>query len=128
MARSVAMMCDPEASLSGAKSLQLRQWLGIWSQHVESWVDQREIPVLVIRYEDMLADPGKRVARVSCAFARPDLAIDPARVDQAVAHAAFDKLQEAENCKPFRETPPKAKRFFRSGKAGEWQNHLSTRR
>jgi len=125
MARSVAMLCNSEAYLSGAKSLQLPQWLGSWSEHVQSWVDQREIPVLVVRYEDMLAAPGTALRRV-LAFARPDLVIDRARIDQAVAHAAFDALQAAESAKPFRETPQKAKRFFRSGKAGEWRDHLST--
>lgn len=125
MARSVAMLCDPEAFFSGAKSMQLHQRLGSWSQHVQSWVDQREIPVLVVRYEDMLADPGSALQRV-LTFTRPDLPIDPARIDQAVEHASFEALQAAESAVPFRETPPKARRFFRSGKAGEWQKHLST--
>jgi aryl sulfotransferase len=125
MARSVAFMCNPEASLSGPKSLQLYQRLGNWGQHVQSWVDQHEIPVLVVRYEDMLADPGNALQRV-LAFARPDITIDPARVDLAVEHAAFGALQAAESARPFRETPAKAKRFFRSGKAGEWRKHLST--
>jgi hypothetical protein len=125
MARSVAMLCNSEAYLSGAKSLQLPQWLGSWSEHVRSWVDQREIPVLVVRYEDMLVAPGTALRRV-LAFARPGLVIDQARIDQAVAHAAFDALQAAESAKPFRERPQKAKRFFRSGKVGEWRDHLST--
>lgn len=37
---------------------QLRQRLGTWSQHVESWADQETIPVVVVRYEDCLQGPA----------------------------------------------------------------------
>jgi hypothetical protein len=124
MRRSVAKMCDERAVLGSGRSLQLCQFMGSWSQHVESWLDQKEIPVLLVRYEDMLADAGRELTRV-VQFARPELAVDPARIVKAVNHAHFDRLQEIEAERPFRETPPRAKRFFRQGRAGDWRNHLS---
>ena len=88
------------------------------------WIDQSEIPVLVVRYEDMLADAGRELTRV-VGFARPAVPVDEGRVAMAVRHARFDRLQRAEDERPFRETPPRAKRFFRTGRAGDWRNHLS---
>jgi len=123
MRRSVAKMCNERTVLGSGRSLQLEQFMGSWSGHVESWIDQAEIPVLLVRYEDMLADTARELARV-LQFARPELPVDPARIASAVEHARFEKLRDIESARPFRETPPRAKRFFRQGRAGDWRNHL----
>ena len=102
--RSVAKMCDDQAMLGSGRSLQLSQFIGSWSQHAESWLDQKEIPVLLVRYEDMLVDAGRELARV-VQFARPELTVDHARIASAVEHARFDRLKEIETERPFRETP-----------------------
>lgn len=122
--RSIAKMCDEQSVLASCKSLQLSQSVGSWSRHVESWIDQSEIPVLPVRYEDMLCDAGRELARV-VRFARPELPVDRERIAMAVEHARFERLQEIETARPFHETPPRAKRFFREGRAGDWRNHLS---
>lgn len=124
MAKAVTMLCDPMASVSGAGKPQLRQFMGDWSRHVESWTLQQDIPVKVIRYEDMLQDAGRELAEV-IAFARPDEQIDQARIDRAVAHTRFEALQAAEAEQGFRETTARQQRFFRSGKSGDWVDHLS---
>jgi aryl sulfotransferase len=124
MDKAVAMVCGEVTSISGPGKSQLRQFMGDWSYHVASWVDQVEIPVLVIRYEDMLEDAARELTRV-LNFARPDDAIDPARLAAAVANTSFDKLQSAEAQSGFRERTTRQERFFRSGKAGDWRNHLS---
>ena len=126
MRRSIAKMCDEEASLGGSKSQQLGQFMGSWSLHVESWVDQTEIPVLLVRYEDMLSNTARELTRV-VQFARPELPIDDVRIAMAVEHARFDRLQEVETAQRFRETPPRAKRFFRRGQAEDWRHHLTGR-
>lgn len=125
MDRAVTMLCRPGAWVAGGSNTQLRQVMGDWSQHVASWVDQDAIPVMVVRYEDMLADTAHELARV-IAFARPEETLDPDRVVQAVANAAFDKLQAAEAEQGFRESGSRQSRFFRSGTTGDWINHLST--
>ncbi len=125
MERAVAKMCDPNTSLSKGSSTQLHQFMGSWSDHVISWVDQNAIPVLVVRYEDMLANAAGELERV-IRFARPEAAVDRGRIGLAVEHTGFDRLKAAEDEGGFRETPHKAKRFFRSGKAGEWQSQLSS--
>lgn len=124
MTMSIDKLCDPAAAIGGGGKQQLRQRLGDWSHHVESWVDQTAIPVLVVKYEDMLADTARELARV-ISFVFPDEAIDPARIENAVAQTAFGRLQTIEASEGFREKTPRQKSFFREGKAGGWKDHLS---
>lgn len=124
MARAVDKLCDATMTIAGRDTLQLPQMIGDWSDHVTSWVDQRDIPVLVVRYEDMLADTAHALDRV-LAFARPQLARDPALISRAVRGSHIAVLQAAEDARGFRETPPGAARFFRKGRAGDWRNHLT---
>lgn len=124
MERAVAKLCDPATTIGGRGSTQIPQSLGDWSEHVSSWVDQPDIPVLVVRYEDMLADAANALARV-IAFARPETIVDPLRIDQAVRHTRIEELQSAERDRGFREAPRRSTPFFRSGRAGDWLCHLS---
>jgi aryl sulfotransferase len=124
MDKAVAMLCNVEASISGGPKSQLRQVMGDWSHHVRSWVDQDDIPVIVVRYEDMLADTAGELRRV-LAFARADEPIDETRIARAVTHTAFETLQAAEARDGFREVTQKQERFFRSGKSGDWKSHLT---
>jgi aryl sulfotransferase len=124
MARAVAKLCDPAARLGSPHDRQLGQHIGDWSGHVISWVDQGDIPVLVVRYEDMLADAGAVLVRV-LRFARPGDAIDGDRIRAAVRDTAFETLKAAEAASGFRETPLGAQQFFRAGRQGAWRDHLS---
>ena len=124
MARAVEKLCDPACFIGRSGGRQMSQAIGDWSAHVRSWVDQSDIPVMVVRYEDMLADTAAALARV-IAFARPEVSIDPERVNRAVRHTRMETLQAAERANGFREAPRRAIPFFRSGTAGDWRNHLS---
>lgn len=124
MERAVAKLCSADTMFGERTDRQLAQHLSDWSGHVRSWVDQHGMRVLVVRYEDMLADAGAALARVM-RFARPHLAIDPERVAHAVALTRFDALQAAEDRKRYGETPEGTARFFRQGEAGDWRRHLS---
>jgi hypothetical protein len=46
-------------------------------------------------------------------------------VHRAVAATSFDKLQAQETASSFKERSKRAESFFRSGTAGDWQNHLT---
>jgi len=50
--RCVAFLLNEEAALcrSGKRGgQQVRQFMGSWANHVQSWVDQQQIPVLLLR-------------------------------------------------------------------------------
>lgn len=57
--QAVALMGDPESALAvkaDRQPLQLRQQLLGWSGFHRSWLDQSEVPVHLVRYEDLQAD------------------------------------------------------------------------
>ncbi|WP_271079531.1 sulfotransferase domain-containing protein [Aurantiacibacter sp. MUD61] len=103
---------------------QLRQQLLGWSDHYRSWHDQDGIPVMTVRYEDLLADTAGCLRRLA-AFAQIPEGEDEARIRHAVEASSFRKLQETEAEKGFREKPEKAQRFFRSGRSGEGREKLT---
>jgi len=103
---------------------QLRQQLPGWSGHVASWLDQADIPVLLVRYEDLQADT-LAVLRGVLAFAgRP---ADEEAMRRAVAFADFAQLRQQEQEKGFGEAPrPWAGgTFFRRGESGAWRDELT---
>jgi len=101
---------------------QLRQRLLTWSGHVTSWVDEPGLPVHVVRYEDMQADP---VATFTDVVRFCGLDDDSVRIAKAVDFSRFDRAQAQETEEGFGEKMPLAKSFFRKGVAGSWREELS---
>jgi aryl sulfotransferase len=122
----VAFLLDEQAGLNRSSKYggrQVRQFMGSWANHVHSWVDQQEIPVLVLRYEDLLAQPAEHFGRLAGFL---DLPTEPELIQQAVANTRFEKLRAKEEEEGgFRERPEGCERFFRSGRSGEGQEQLS---
>ena len=121
--RAVALMADPAATLSAnitSGKWQLRQRLSTWSGHVESWLNQGKS--LLLRYEDMLVDPGDGLGRVA-----RHLGLDaaPDAIQRAVEATRFARLRAAEDRDGFRESPITGARFFRRGVAGGWRDTLT---
>ena len=117
-------MNDPTATEGrGTRGVRLflPQPLGTWSGHVSSWLDQRQLAVHVMRYEDMIAAPEAAFG----AFVRfAGLDFDHARLARAIDHSAFERLRSQEARSGFREKPRTAPRFFRAGVAGSWRTGL----
>ena len=106
---------------------QFRQRLGSWSQHVCSWVDAAvTFPRLVVRYEDLCADPAGAFRRIVGFL--DGAALTPAQeaqVDRAIAFSNFAQLQAQEAAHGFRERSAPATQFFRQGQPGAWQQQLT---
>ena len=98
--------------------------LTTWSGHVTGWLAQDAIPVHVVRYEDLHADPAATLGGV-VRFA--GLACDASRRRQAADRAAFQRLRAQEEACGFDERQPSAGSFFRAGAVGDWRNRLSPR-
>lgn len=101
---------------------QLHQPMGTWSAHVCSWLDQTELPVHVVRYEDLHADPHTAFTRILEAVGMPP---DPPRVAWAVEQARFEHLQNQETQAGFHERLMGAARFFRKGRPDSWREELT---
>ena len=101
---------------------QLRQILGSWSDHVKSWTEQKQIPVHVIRYEDMIQDPFLSFKQ-AVKFMEIEKTDD--EIKKAIRYSDFKILSEQEKESGFKEKMIKSKSFFRKGKIGDWRKHLS---
>jgi hypothetical protein len=125
MNRSDAAIATPGAGMNN----QLRQLLGTWSGFAASWLDQAELPVHLVRYEDMHQDPLGTLAGV-LAFA--GLEVAPTDMERAINFARFERLQNEEVRYGFQEAPKMRRssvinsgRFFRRGQAGGWRDELT---
>jgi hypothetical protein len=103
---------------------QLVQPLSDWSGHVKSWVDESELPVHVVRYEDMLSDTFNTFSK-ALEFAGIEKSGEQIR--KAIAASDLKNLSEMEQEVGFKEKPLGMKAFFREGKAGSWHEHLDKR-
>lgn len=105
---------------SGGKSIF--DVLGSWSEHVASWIGLAHRPVLILRYEDLAADPLRPLTMLA-----HFLGLQPSeeQLKAAIAKSSFSELrrQEAEN--GFRERPQTTQAFFRQGAAGQWRDMLT---
>lgn len=109
--------CEKENNFS----IQLRQKLLSWHNHVLSWFES-SVPKLILRYEDMLNDTFNTFRQAICFLKLPD---DEKRIQRAINFSTFDILQEQEKNMGFPEKPPRAKNFFRQGQAGKYIEALT---
>jgi len=123
--QAIDHMGDPDYCFCDSRTAQteqLRQRLLGWSGFAASWLDQRNIPVHLVRYED-LHDRPHETLRTALAFAEWNAG--PDAIDRAIAAASIDQLQHQEAARGFREAPRHGRRFFRRGQAGGWRDELT---
>lgn len=95
---------------------------GSWRQHVTSWTAAANPRLLVLRYEDLLADPPAGFGRLA---AHLGLSPAPELLAEAVAGASFERLQAQEQAEGFIGRPASSRAFFREGRAGQWRERLT---
>lgn len=121
----IARMADENETQSDRRlglEPQVRQRLLTWSRHVSSWLDQRAIPVHLVRYEDMLAHPLPTFAGI-CRFV--GLPQEEQGIERAIRNSSFAELESQERRSGFRERLPGTRKFFRAGRAGGWRSELA---
>jgi hypothetical protein len=122
--QAIALLNQPRHRL-GATELHAAQYVGTWSHHVQTWVNNRgEFPLQVLRYEDLKADPYGKFSEL---IEFLGWEYDQERLERAVASTSFDSVKSAEDRQGFAETSTVAKsgRFFRHGETGRWKEILS---
>ena len=123
---AIRMMGAPDEALGkrvDSQPHQMRQRLLDWSGHCASWLDQHDVAVHLVRYEDLAADPLV-VFSAAMAFAGRD--VSRADVVRAVDFARFERLQAQERAQGFKEWRAREGRaFFRRGQAGGWRGELT---
>lgn len=122
--QTVGVMADNSYAFNSSQNklhIQLRQRLLSWSNHVKSWVDESDLPVLVIRYEDMKSDPFNTFSK---AIDFIGISKSEQSIRRAIQFSDFKEIQKQEAEKGFKEKPAKVKTFFRKGIAGAWKDEM----
>jgi hypothetical protein len=117
-----------EGEAVGETDAQIRQIVNSWSGHVQSWLDHASIPVIVIRYEDLLRDTAGEFRRALSFLGAefPDV-----EISRAVRNSDFRELQRQEKAQGFRERGRRQdvltrnNSFFREGRSEQWRSALT---
>lgn len=104
-----------------ARGCQVAFDWGSWTQNVTSWLGQTQIPLLLVRYEDMSHDPIGQARRIAEWL---DLNVDDATVRRAVEASGFERLANQEAADGFIEAAAPDRPFFRRGTTDGWRDEL----
>ena len=101
--------------------LSVRQIFSSWSKHVNSWTQKSVRSLMVVRYEDLLANPLSTFGGIA-----QFLGLKPPRnrLKKAIANSSFRALRKQEEKHGFIERS-KFTRFFREGREGQWREVLT---
>lgn len=122
--RAIQSMNDPLFTFGGPDMKFVRQYLTQWSNHFHTWSVDVPYPVLVLRYEDLLATPEKKFSEL---IGFLGWMFDGDRLQRAIRFSSFDVLKASEQSVGFKETSHASlsRNFFRRGQAGKWRSILS---
>ncbi len=123
--RAIKIMSDPAAMYHDLRdniSPELPHLVSDWSTNVSSWLDQEALPMKVVSYEAMHANPHAVLTDVIAFCGLPQ---HREKLNQAIENSCFHRLQEQENQVGFNERQPTAPSFFRKGQVGDWKDSLT---
>lgn len=122
---TIDVMMNEKRAISGT----LKNWraavperISSWRTNVLSWLDNADMPTLVLRYEDILQSP-QTLFRQAVDFL--GLEYNDSQIAQAIEFSSFSQLQAQEQQSGFREKSPRTRQFFREGKQGGWRHQLN---
>ncbi|WP_343561262.1 sulfotransferase domain-containing protein [Kiloniella sp. b19] len=118
---TIDYMASDKARSEAAPGM-IYEFYSSWSNHVESWTRNRHPKIIVLRYEDMVADPfGVFVPLAK----KLGITKDEGRIKKAIEFSSFKVLQKLERETGFVEQSEHNTQFFRSGKKGDWEGKLT---
>lgn len=108
--------------LNNSKLLnQIPQHLLSWSGHVISWVHKSNLPVHVMRFEDMIDKPERTFSK---ALEFLKISFTDKQLFHALQKSSFERLSIQEAEFGFKEKYIFSKKFFRSGTRNNWKQYL----
>ena len=109
------------------------QFISSWSNNYKSWKIQRDLPIKIVRYEDLL-DRTYHVAKDIIEFinktTKTNRKVDSKKLKNSVHSTSFDKLKKIESFEGFSEAIYSRKKnkmitFFNLGPKNNWKNILN---
>jgi Sulfotransferase domain len=114
---AVVALCTSSAFNIKQQHLGKTELLMSWGEHVFGWTSLKS-PLLVLRYEDLLADPGAGVRKIGTFLDKP---LSANQVGEIVAATSFQQLKQQEKARGFNESV-RSEGFFRTGRSGQWRD------
>jgi hypothetical protein len=119
--RAIAYMAN-EGTVVPNSEKTAYSYYGSWSENVLSWTHRPMQHLHVMRYEDMVERPLDAFGRLAdWLLLRPT----PRALEAAIEASSFDRLKQQEEEAGFIEKPKSAEKFFREGRAGQWEEILT---
>lgn len=108
------------------------QFISSWEKNYQSWKMQNEIPVKIIRYEDLIEKTFatfKEVLDFINSITKNNDLINKTKLKNAIKSTEFNKLKKIENTEGFDESVLSHNKkdkinFFHLGPANDWNNLL----
>ena len=119
---AIGIMAHEGGLLTAASETNVTEFINSWSTHVKSWTQRPNSSLLTVRYEDMLDNTIKTFTKVARFL---DLSPPRERIVKAIRFSSFKELRKQEDQFGFKERSEHSKKFFRSGKKGQWRKQLS---
>ena len=103
--------------------------LGNWSEHYKYWKNLKFAPVLIIKYEELIADTQNSLLKILNFLNRIiKIEIDEKKIINTVSSCNFEKLSNKEKKEGFSEAATyknsKKVNFYYLGKKNNWKNML----
>lgn len=114
---AVASLCSSSAFNFKPQQIGRTELLTSWGEHVAAWTALKRFPLLVLRYEDLLANTGVEIRRIAEFLGKQ---VSEKQVKDVVAATSFEQLRRQEAEHGFTEAV-RARGFFRVGKAQQWR-------
>ena len=121
---AIQSMNDSHYCFGGMDRKFVRQYLTTWSNHVISWTQNITYPLLVLRFEDLLANPVENFRNLIRFLG---WMYDEDRVNRSIRFSSFESLKASETAGSFEEVSDASTSgtFFLRGKAEAWSATLS---
>ena len=108
------------------------QFISSWSNNYKSWKIQKDLPVKIVRYEDLLEKTfivTKEIIQFINKISKNNTKINITKLKNAVASTSFNRLKKKENEEGFSEAIFSKKKnkilpFFNLGPKNNWTNIL----
>jgi Sulfotransferase domain len=113
----VAVLCSSWSFSFKPQQMGRTELLTSWGEHVAAWTVLKRFPLLVLRYEDLLANAETGVRRIAGFLGKQ---VSEQQVRDVVVATSFAQLRRQEAERGFTEAV-RARGFFRVGKAQQWR-------
>lgn len=101
---------------------QMPQLLNTWSNHIKGWLEQKKIPLLLVKYEKLIKQPYIEFSKILDFL---NLPYTDEKLHDAIQFASFENLSRQEKLIGFNEKSTHSEKFFHTGKSYYYKNYLT---